>query len=73
MKLLYYFDKKIEGSFTALKAKKNNMDITYIVVSGKCYRVTQPNFDHPVDSTISIHFILSKIDLWYKMYGGIRI
>ena len=34
--------------------------------------VTQPNFDHLVDSTTSIHFIPSKRDHWCKMYGGGR-
>ena len=36
-------------------------------------RSTLPNFDHWLASTTSIHFIPSKFDHWYKMYGGGRI
>ena len=38
-----------------------------------CYRLTQPNFDHLLDLTTSIHFLPSKFDHRYKMYGGGRI
>ena len=36
-------------------------------------KIAQSNFEHSVDSTASIHFIPSKFDPWYKMYGGGRI
>ena len=37
------------------------------------YRITQPNFDYIVDLTTSMYFISSKLNHWYKMYGGGRI
>ena len=36
-------------------------------------RVTQPNFDHLLDSTTSIHFIPVVEFIWYKMYRGCQI
>ena len=47
----------------------------YVKVSVKTVslRVTQPNFDHLLDSTTSIHFIPMVEFRWYKMYRGGQI